>query len=360
MRSVLSGCRPGCTGFWSTRFLVNRPALCENGPMNNDDLLPFIGAVQAALRSGPRLKPWQPGPAFWDDPSPWLGIPSGGALRTWMHLKDFSAWQAARRALAQAWSEFSGPPTKPVLTALILAGELELLQEAARRWPLRCSGRWCQTAFEQLLSAHYDEGAALPLPLSLGLADWIVEQARAVRPPLEPGSLRAWASLVRTSRGGQEPDREQVLLAWWHRAHALGEQPLTVDISAGGNTVLFVAVQKQMWDLAEQLLKDGADPNALVPLKGNALLTALQKERQGQLNESHRLVNLVYCMLDHGLDWHQANPFPGQATFSAFLAPNSVLERIDEHWHALRKSEALEERLPSNPPPSPARPKPRF
>lgn len=332
-----------------------------NYGMTNDDLLPLIAAVQQTRLAAPSKKPWSPTSDQWADASDWVGIPEGGPPRTWMHLQDFAAWRTARLDLAEAWAGFSGPPTKPVLTGLLLAGELKLLQQASRRWPLRCSISWCQKAFEQLLSAHYDQNAALPMPLALGLADWLVDQSRSNRAPVEAGGHSAWSRLFKSSMGGQEPNREEVLIAWWKRAHALGENANSAyPGERTKETVLFLAVKKEMWDLAEQLLKDGADPNAFVAQKGNALLTAIQKERQGQLTAPHRLLALAYSMLDHGLDWHQANPFPGKATFSALLAPNSVLHRVDEHWHALRKSEALEERLPEIPPPSPGRAKPRF
>lgn len=323
--------------------------------MTSEELLPLIHAVQAKRVAAGGKKPWRPAPDQWADPASCLAIPTGGAPRLWMHLEDFQGWRNARLALADAWPRFSGPPTKPVLLALMEAGELGLLNDASRRWPLRCSGHWCQKAFEQLLSTHYAQNTAFPMPLALGLADWVVERARAHPVPMEP--MEAWSRLLRFSLGAQEEHREQALVAWWGRAHALGESPNRVSLGGNANTLLFLAVQKQMWALAERLVRDGANPNALIPQKGNALLTAIQKERAGTLTEPDQLVGLVYCMLDHGLDWQQPNPFPGQARFEKFLAPGSVLSGIDERWRALRRSEALEHQLPET---TPSRFKPRF
>lgn len=331
--------------------------------MTHDDLLALIAAVENKRLAAASKKPWCPPPDQWSDPSPWTAIPAGGAPRLWMHLADFNGWRAARQVLAEAWPQYSGPPTKPVLVGLVLAGELELLDDAARRWPLRCSPQWCMTAFDRLLSAHYDQNAGLPLPLSLGLARWLVRRSESFRGPDSGVSLHPWARLLQVGIGGQEPFREQALLGWWGCAKRLGEDPNAFsEHPRTGNTLLFMAIQKQMWDLAEQLVKDGADPNAQIPQKGNALLTALQKERAGQLAEPdrQRLLGLVFCMLEHGLDWQQPFPFPGQPSFERFLAPASILRRADEHWQASKRESRLDEGLPAEAAPSSPRPKPRF
>ncbi len=325
--------------------------------MNEQELYPLARAVQDSLVMRPQAMVWRPSVQEWNDPSPWVPIPQGVCPRTWLHLADFEKWRSARLELAAAWPTLRKPPTRELLLQLVRAGELGLLEEASRRWPLRFSLDWCDQAFASVMDASRFDKKRFPLPLALGLGRWVVERAGA-NPNLTkrdalsvmPGFLMAFSPIP-----GEPRDAE--LLAWWKLARALGESPNGVIFHSGQVSLLFRAVQKEYWAFAKQLVIDGADPSCTSPQRGHALLTAIDKERAGTLTALEEVRDLTFCMLDHGLDWNMKNPFPGQPSFEAYLPPNSVLRHADQQWSAQRRSETMEAALPV-----PQRPgfKPRF